>query len=69
VAVVTGRPLPEVCILALYLEESARLQVEAMKLGIPKFVTQQEAERIAKRTFKPASTERAWDHFKAKARA
>ena len=68
-AVVTGRSIPEVCVLALYLEESARLQVEAMKLGTPKFVTPQEAERIAKRTFKPASTERAWDHFKAKARA
>jgi ribulose-5-phosphate 4-epimerase/fuculose-1-phosphate aldolase len=68
-AVVAGRSIREVCVLALYLEESARLQVEAMKLGDPKFVTPQEAERIAKRTFKPASTERAWEHFKAKARA
>jgi ribulose-5-phosphate 4-epimerase/fuculose-1-phosphate aldolase len=67
-AVVVGRSIPEVCVLALYLEESARLQAEAMKLGIPKFVTRQEAERIAKRTFKPASTERAWEHFKAAAR-
>jgi len=67
-AVVVGRSIPEVCVLALYLEESARLQVEAMKLGTPMFVTQQEAERIAKRTFKPASTERAWQHFKAVAR-
>ncbi len=49
------------------LEESARLQVEAMKLGEPKFVSQTEAERIAKRTFKPASTERAWEHFLHKA--
>lgn len=68
-AVVVGRSIPEVCVLALYLEESARLQVEAMKLGTPMFVTQQEAERIAKRTFKPASTERAWQHFKAVARS
>jgi ribulose-5-phosphate 4-epimerase/fuculose-1-phosphate aldolase len=63
-AVVVGQSIREVCILALYLEESARLQVEAMKLGTPKFVSRQEAERIAKRTFKPASTERAWDHYK-----
>ena len=63
-AVVVGESIREVCILALYLEESARLQVEAMKLGTPKFVSRQEAERIAKRTFKPASTERAWDHYK-----
>ena len=64
-AVVVGHSIREACILALYLEESARLQVEAMKLGTPKFVARQEAERIAKRTFKPASTERAWEHFKA----
>jgi len=63
-AVVVGQSVREVCILALYLEESARLHVEAMKLGTPRYVTQQEAERIAKRTFKPASTERAWEHFK-----
>ena len=62
-AVVVGKNIRESCILALYLEESARLQVEAMKLGEPKFVSQTEAERIAKRTFKPASTERAWEHF------
>ena len=63
-AVVVGQSIREACILALYLEESARLQVEALKLGTPKFVSRQEAERIAKRTFKPASTERAWEHYK-----
>ena len=66
-AVVVGQNIREACILSLYLEESARLQVEAMKLGAPKFISQSEAQRIAQRTFKPASTERAWEHFKAKA--
>jgi ribulose-5-phosphate 4-epimerase/fuculose-1-phosphate aldolase len=66
-AVVVGRSVRETCILALYLEESARLQVEAIKLGEPKFVTPEEAERIDKRTFKPTSTERAWAHFVNKA--
>jgi ribulose-5-phosphate 4-epimerase/fuculose-1-phosphate aldolase len=66
-AVVVGHSIREVCMLAVYLEESARLQVEAMKLGEPKFVSQTEAERIAKRTFKPTSTERAWEHFLHKA--
>jgi ribulose-5-phosphate 4-epimerase/fuculose-1-phosphate aldolase len=65
-AVVVGKTIPEVCILALYLEESARLQTEAMKLGTPRFLSAEEAERVAKRTFKPTSTERAWEHFKAK---
>jgi ribulose-5-phosphate 4-epimerase/fuculose-1-phosphate aldolase len=58
-AVVVGKNIRESCTLALYLEESARLQVEAIKLGKPKFLSQGEAERIAKTTFKPASTERA----------
>lgn len=68
-AVVVGQSIREACILALYLEESARFQVEAMKLGTPQFISRQEAERIAQRTFKPASTERAWEHFKSKAKA
>ena len=63
-AVVVALSVPEVCILSLYLEESARLQAEAMKLGVPKYINRDEAERITLRTFKPASTQRAWDHFK-----
>lgn len=67
-AVVVGRSIPEVCILSLYLEESARLQVEAMKLGEPRYISREEAEKIARRTFKPESTTRAWEHFKAQVR-
>lgn len=68
-AVVVGQSVPEVCILSLYLEESARLQVEAMKLGAPRYLSQEEAKQVARRTFKPESTLRAWDHFKSKATA
>jgi ribulose-5-phosphate 4-epimerase/fuculose-1-phosphate aldolase len=68
-AVVVGQSIREVCMLAVYLEESARLLTEAMKLGTPMFVERDDAERIAKRTFKPASTDRAWEHFKAKCAA
>lgn len=68
-AVVVGQSIREVCMLALYLEESARLQTEAMKLGSPMFVERDEAERIAKRTFKPTSVDRAWKHFAAKCAA
>src|ERR1043166_9427270 len=62
-AVVVGQSIRDVCMLALFLEESARLQTEAMKLGSPMFMEREEAERIAKRTFKPTSIERAWEHF------
>jgi 3-hydroxy-2-methylpyridine-4,5-dicarboxylate 4-decarboxylase len=65
-SVVLGQSIREVCMLALFLEESARLQTEAMRLGAPMFMERDEAERIAKRTFKPTSVERAWEHFAAK---
>jgi HCOMODA/2-hydroxy-3-carboxy-muconic semialdehyde decarboxylase len=65
-AVVVGASIPEVCMLALSLEESARLQVEAIKLGEPRYISAQEAERVARRTFKPSSTQRAWDHYAAR---
>ena len=65
-AVVVGQSIREVCMLALFLEESARLQAEAMRLGAPMFMAREEAEKIAKRTFKPTSVERAWDHYAAK---
>ncbi len=64
-AVVVGTSIPEVCVLSLYLEESARLQTEAMRLGEPKYISRDEAERITRRTFKPVSTERAWNHFRS----
>jgi ribulose-5-phosphate 4-epimerase/fuculose-1-phosphate aldolase len=65
-AVVVGESIREVCMLGLFLEESARLQTEATKLGTPMFIERDDAEKIAKRTFKPTSIERAWDHFAAK---
>jgi 3-hydroxy-2-methylpyridine-4,5-dicarboxylate 4-decarboxylase len=65
-AVVVGQSIREVCMLGLFLKESARLQTEAMRLGTPMFMERDEAEKIAKRTFKPTSVERAWEHFAAK---
>ncbi len=64
-AVVVGATIPEVCMLSLYLEESARLKVGAARLGRPIYLSREEAKRIARSTFKPASTLRAWQHFKA----
>jgi 3-hydroxy-2-methylpyridine-4,5-dicarboxylate 4-decarboxylase len=65
-AVVVGQSIREVCMLSLFLEESARLEAEATRLGAPMFMERDEAEKITKRTFKPTSVERAWDHFVAK---
>jgi len=68
-AVVVGKTIREVAMLALYLEESARLQTEAMKLGEPRFLESGEAEKVARQTFKPKSTERAWEHYAAAVRS
>ena len=68
-AVVVGQSIREVCMLSLFLEESAKLQAEAMRLGTPMFMERDEAEKIAKRTFKATSVERAWAHFAAKCAA
>ena len=65
-AVVVGQSIREVCILALFLEESAKLQAEAIRLGTPMLMERDEAEKIAIRTFKPTSIKRAWDHLAAK---
>lgn len=68
-AVVVGKTVREAAILALYLEESARLQAEAMKLGKPIYLDPAAAEKIARQTFKPKSTERAWEHYSAGVKA
>ena len=61
--VVVGQSIREVCMLRRFLEESARLQSEALRLGTPMFMERDEAEKIVKRTFKPTSVERAWGSF------
>ncbi len=68
-AVVVGKTVREAAILALYLEESARLQAEAMKLGKPIYLDSAAAEKVARQTFKPKSTERAWEHYAAGVKA
>jgi ribulose-5-phosphate 4-epimerase/fuculose-1-phosphate aldolase len=50
-AVVVGQSIREVCMLSLFLEESSKMQAEAMRLGTPMFIEHEESEKIAKRTF------------------
>src|SRR4029078_11682139 len=62
-AVVVGQSVREVCMLALFLEESARLQAEATKLGTPMFIERDDAQKSAKRSFKHASLTSCLGHF------
>jgi HCOMODA/2-hydroxy-3-carboxy-muconic semialdehyde decarboxylase len=66
-AVVVGGSIPEVCLLSIFLEESARLQAKVMKLGTPTYLSAEEAQRMATRTFKPTSVTRGWEHYRARA--
>ena len=54
---------------ALHLEENARLLVEALAIGEPLPLTQEEIDRAAATTFKPTSISKSWSYFMAKAKS
>jgi ribulose-5-phosphate 4-epimerase/fuculose-1-phosphate aldolase len=64
-ALTVGRNIKEACLLAIFLEESARYYIEALGCGEPRRLSLDEAQRIAAQTFQQSSIERGWEHFKA----
>lgn len=52
---------------AVYTQVNARLQIEAMRLGEPKFLTQGEIDAMAKRQQTPVASDRAWEYWRARA--
>lgn len=64
-ALTVGRSIQEACLLAIFLEESAKYYIEALACGEPRRLSLDEAQRVAAQTFKKSSIERAWEHFKA----
>ena len=52
---------------AVYLQINARLQMDAMRLGEPKFMTQGEIDAMTKRQQTPLASERAWEYWRARA--
>ena len=63
-AFIVGQNIQAACLLAIFLEESAKYLLEVLSRGEPKPLPIQEARRIAEQTFKQSSIERAWEHFR-----
>ena len=67
--VVAGTSIRLAVMTAVYTQVNARLQIEALRLGEPKFMTQGEIDAMAKRQQTPIAADRAWDYWRARAGA
>jgi ribulose-5-phosphate 4-epimerase/fuculose-1-phosphate aldolase len=65
--VVVGATIKHAVMTAVYTQVNARLQIEAMRLGEPKFLTAGEIEAKTKRQSTPLAGDRAWDWWRARA--
>lgn len=65
--VAVGRNIKEAVMLAIYLEVNAKLQMQAMQLGEPKYLTQGEIELGMGRFCIDVAMDRAWEYWKIRA--
>ena len=54
---------------AVYTQVNARLQMEALRLGEPKYLSQNEIETMTRRQQTPLASERAWEYWRERAGA
>jgi ribulose-5-phosphate 4-epimerase/fuculose-1-phosphate aldolase len=62
--VTVGRTIPEVVMMAIYLEEAARVLFGALQLGTPIPLTLDESKQRQAEALPPVDLERAWNFFK-----
>jgi HCOMODA/2-hydroxy-3-carboxy-muconic semialdehyde decarboxylase len=67
--VVAGASVREAVFTAVYLQVNARLQLDALRLGEPRYLSPGEVERATKRQFSPLALDRAWEHWRLRAGA
>jgi HCOMODA/2-hydroxy-3-carboxy-muconic semialdehyde decarboxylase len=67
--VVAGESLKLAVMTAVYTQVNARLQMAALRLGEPKYLTEGEIEAMARRQRAPLSSERAWEFWRQRAGA
>jgi ribulose-5-phosphate 4-epimerase/fuculose-1-phosphate aldolase len=60
---VAGRTLREAVMTAIYLKANAKLQLQAMQLGEPKFLSAAEIGKCTEMQFSPLALERAWEYW------
>jgi ribulose-5-phosphate 4-epimerase/fuculose-1-phosphate aldolase len=65
--VTVGRTIPEVVMMAIYLEEAARVLFGALQLGTPIPLTLDESKQRQAEALPPVDLERAWNFFKNRA--
>jgi HCOMODA/2-hydroxy-3-carboxy-muconic semialdehyde decarboxylase len=66
-SVIGGRGLKEAVMTANYLQINARLQLQALQLGEPKYLTPAETELGAERFVGELALERAWEYWSIRA--
>jgi HCOMODA/2-hydroxy-3-carboxy-muconic semialdehyde decarboxylase len=67
--VVASQSIKLAVMTAVYIQVNARLQIEAMRLGEPKYLTDGEIEAMTKRQQTPVASDRAWEYWRARAGA
>jgi HCOMODA/2-hydroxy-3-carboxy-muconic semialdehyde decarboxylase len=65
--VVSGSTLKHAVLIAIYTQVNANLQMAAMQLGSPKFLSAREVEQCTEMVHSALATDRAWDFFAARA--
>ena len=65
--VVAGPSIKLAVMTAVYTQVNARLQIEAMRLGEPKYLSQGEIDAMTRRQQTPLAGDRAWDYWRARA--
>lgn len=64
--VVAGKTIKEAVMIAIYLEINARLQLQAMQIGEPIYLTPGEVKLAEGRFFGDLSIDRAWEYWRVK---
>lgn len=66
-AVVGGRTVKEAVMLSVYLQVNAQLQAEAMKMGDPTYLSEEEISKCTEVFYSDLSADRVWEYLCAKA--
>ena len=64
--IVTGASIEETCITALWVEKTARLQYQAMLVGQPQALPEEEIKRVRQQVSGGKAFERAWNYYQWK---
>ena len=66
-SVCAAADLKEAVMTAVYLQVNAKLQLQALQLGEPRFLSPTEIEKCTARLYSPLGMDRAWEYWAARA--